>query len=51
MKKIIKTLYGFVTHSVGRVTKRFCFEDYIRVYPDGIACVRMRDKHNLDKVH
>lgn len=30
-----------VTHAVGRLTRRFYFEDYIRVYPDGIAYNRL----------
>jgi hypothetical protein len=25
-----------VTHFIGRITKRYYFEDYIRVYPDDI---------------
>lgn len=36
MKKHIKGLYEFITHNVGRCTKKFYFEDYVRVYPDGI---------------
>ena len=30
-----------LTHAVGRVTGRFYFEDWVRVYPDGIAYNRL----------
>ncbi len=36
MKKFVKILYEYFTHYIGRKTKRYYFEDYIRVYPDGL---------------
>lgn len=34
---IKKRVYNFSTHFVGKVTRRYYFEDYARVYPDGIV--------------
>lgn len=34
---IKKRVYNFSTHFVGKVTRRYYFEDHIRVYPDGIV--------------
>jgi len=33
----IKKVYRSVTHFIGRVTKRYYFEDYVRVYPNRIV--------------
>jgi 2-polyprenyl-3-methyl-5-hydroxy-6-metoxy-1,4-benzoquinol methylase len=33
VKQAIKRVYDLATHGIGRLTKRYYFEDYIRVYP------------------
>jgi 2-polyprenyl-3-methyl-5-hydroxy-6-metoxy-1,4-benzoquinol methylase len=37
LRRLAKRLASPVTHLVGRVTGRYYFEDYVRVYPGGIA--------------
>ncbi len=36
MKKIYSS-YSLATHFIGKITKKYYFEDYVRVYPDGIV--------------
>lgn len=33
----MKTVYGKLTHFIGRLTRKYYFEDFVRVYPDGLA--------------
>jgi 2-polyprenyl-3-methyl-5-hydroxy-6-metoxy-1,4-benzoquinol methylase len=35
MKKIIKKIFEGFTHFLGRITGKYYFEDYVRVYPGG----------------
>ncbi|MBU0518683.1 class I SAM-dependent methyltransferase, partial [bacterium] len=37
IKQTVKTVFESLTHLVGRLTGRYYFEDYIRVYPDKVA--------------
>lgn len=36
-KLLAKKIYCLVTHFIGKITKRYYFEDYKRVYPNGIV--------------
>jgi 2-polyprenyl-3-methyl-5-hydroxy-6-metoxy-1,4-benzoquinol methylase len=36
MKKYVKKMYESITHYIGRVSKKYYFEDHVRVYPDGL---------------
>lgn len=36
MKKSIKKIYESFTHYIGRLTRKYYFEDYVRVYPNGL---------------
>lgn len=46
MKQIIKKIYNFFTHLFGKVTRRYYFEDYIRVYPVDVAFNRFGMKRH-----
>ena len=37
MKAFVKKVFEGFTHIVGRVSGAYYFEDYVRVYPDGLA--------------
>lgn len=41
MRQLLKKTYQHVTHAIGRVTKNYFFEDFKRVYPDGLAFNRL----------
>lgn len=32
-------IYNFITHSIGKITRRYYFEDYVRACPDGVVFV------------
>ncbi len=49
MKTLMKHLYEYFTHIIGRMTKRYYFEDYVRVYPDGIAYSRFAKRRRADQ--
>jgi 2-polyprenyl-3-methyl-5-hydroxy-6-metoxy-1,4-benzoquinol methylase len=38
-------LYNSVTHLYGRLTRQYYFEDFVRVYPNGIVYNRLGDAH------
>jgi SAM-dependent methyltransferase len=41
MREILERLYFGVTRLLGRLSGRYYFEDYVRVYPDGVAYNRL----------
>ncbi len=41
IKSRLHSIYNSATHLIGRVTKRYYFEDYVRVYPGGIKFNRL----------
>jgi SAM-dependent methyltransferase len=41
LRRVAKRLLSPVTHLVGRLTRRYYFEDYVRVYPNGLAYNRL----------
>lgn len=47
--KLKDKIYNFFTHLAGEKTKRYYFEDYIRVYPDGIVFNRFGRKRKTTK--
>jgi 2-polyprenyl-3-methyl-5-hydroxy-6-metoxy-1,4-benzoquinol methylase len=38
---VAERIYFFVTRSLGKLTGKYYFEDYVRVYPDGIVINRL----------
>lgn len=38
-----------LTHLIGRITKQYYFEDYVRVYPDGIVFNRSGKRRKATK--
>lgn len=51
-KGTLKLIYNEIGHFIGRLTKRYYFEDYGRVYPDGSAFTifrRKREYTDLDR--
>jgi 2-polyprenyl-3-methyl-5-hydroxy-6-metoxy-1,4-benzoquinol methylase len=49
MKKIIKRATEGLTHFVGKISGKYYFEDYVRVYPDGLAFNHFGKKRNVSK--
>lgn len=49
MKTIVKKVFENFTHFIGRISGRYYFEDYVRVYPDGLAFNRLRKKRKSTK--
>ena len=49
LKRMAKRVIDPVTHQIGRLTKRYYFEDFIRVYPEGVAFNRLGLKHHATK--
>jgi 2-polyprenyl-3-methyl-5-hydroxy-6-metoxy-1,4-benzoquinol methylase len=47
----VKKVYTLVTHLIGKVTKKYYFEDYVRVYPDRIVFNRFGRKVKFQKDH
>lgn len=48
--KLVKhRIYKYLTHLIGRITKQYYFEDFIRVYPNGISFNKfgIRRKSNM----
>lgn len=45
----IKKIYNFITRFVGKVTRRYYFEDYKRVYPDGTIFDRFGRRYQPTK--
>jgi 2-polyprenyl-3-methyl-5-hydroxy-6-metoxy-1,4-benzoquinol methylase len=41
LRRAVKRIVTALTHFVGRLTHRYYFEDYVRVYPGGIAYNRL----------
>ena len=37
MKTVIKKVFEIFTHLIGRISGRYYFEDYVRVYPNGLV--------------
>lgn len=37
IKKTYNRFYSLATHLAGKITKKYYYEDYVRVYPDGIT--------------
>lgn len=37
MQRRVETLCRRIGHAIGRLTRKYYFEDYVRVYPDGLA--------------
>jgi len=48
-KKVYNKVHELVTHTIGRITKKYYFEDYIRVYPDGIVFNRYGHRRKVSK--
>lgn len=51
-KGALKVIYNEIAHFIGRLTKKYYFEDYGRVYPDGFTFDifgRRREYTDLDK--
>jgi ubiquinone/menaquinone biosynthesis C-methylase UbiE len=44
-----RKLLNFVFHSVGKITKRYYFEDCMRIYPDGIVFGKFRNIRQATK--
>lgn len=49
MKQIILKIYETITHFIGRLTKKYYYEDYVRVYPDQIKYNRFGKKMSANK--
>lgn len=47
--KVIKNIRNRITHYIGKVTRKYYFEDYIRVYPDGIVFNRYGRKRKTKR--
>ena len=41
MKEFLLRIWEYLTHLLGKITKKYYWEDYIRVYPQGI-CINRR---------
>lgn len=41
LRTILATTYKFVGHSWGQLSRRYYFEDFVRVYPDGLVRNRL----------
>lgn len=41
MRTAIKSMWNTFTHAIGRMNKKYYFEDYVRVYPGGLAFNRL----------
>lgn len=41
MKTLIKKVLESITHLIGRISGKYYFEDYVRVYPDGLVFNRL----------
>jgi len=44
MKTAVDRAYNYITHFIGKITRHYYFEDYVRVYPDGIVFNRFGRK-------
>lgn len=49
MKKLVKKVFFYFTHLIGKINGKYYFEDYKRVYPDGLAFNRMGKKNKSTK--
>ena len=49
INQLVKWPFEKLTHWIGRVSKRYYFEDYIRVYPDQIAFNRFGKSRQITK--
>ena len=48
MRNFIKAIYEFTTHFIAGLTKKYYFEDYVRVYPNGLAFNRLGFKRKAN---
>jgi sugar lactone lactonase YvrE len=37
LRRIAKAAWSSATHTIGRMNGRYFFEDFVRVYPDGMC--------------
>ena len=49
MKKIIKKILNNLTHLMGKINRKYYFEDYVRVYPAGLTFNYFGKKRSLTK--
>lgn len=49
IKKLAKKVVDGLTHVVGKITGKYYFEDYVRVYPGGIRFNRLGQKVKTTK--
>ena len=49
MRQLAKHMVEWFTHLIGRVTRRYYFEDYIRVYPDQVAFNRFGKSRRITR--
>jgi 2-polyprenyl-3-methyl-5-hydroxy-6-metoxy-1,4-benzoquinol methylase len=49
MKKLIKKVLDVFTHLIGKLSRKYYFEDYIRVYPNGVVFNRFGKKRESTK--
>lgn len=46
----IKLVYDWITHTIGRISKRYYFEDFVRVYPNRVVYSRLGQSRSANDI-